>query len=244
MRKKILLISGIAALILLISAVLTGSCFLFEKKADLPSVPQDFGAMLMGMQKLNLHLRTAADAPAGMTKRLILTESEFNMLTNSFVTNPFFISQSGGAMPDFLRQSRIISEKDVLRIHYAHDSGESNPFGRYLNFRFRLKASAKKGEFAFEVLSCRIGQFRIPIWLAKKILSSSMRKNYDNSPTDRILRGGNVSLTSSPGVLILEYQPNELIDAADLVYFGSVNNRIRRTAESYGRRNGRYPGFR
>lgn len=241
MRKKILLILGIV-LLLVITSVLTVCCLLFEGKADLPVTSQDFPAVFSGMQKLNEHLRTAADAPAGVTRRLTLTESEFNAMAGSFVTNPFLFFLTGNKMPDFLTRSRISAKETILHIYYAHDAGKIPVFGRYINLRIRMKASAAKGSLTFEILSCRAGSIRIPAVLAEKILHSSMRKQYDNTPFDRILRGGSVTLNFQNGTLILEYQPKELIDSADRNLYGSVNNRVRKAAESYsGRKNGSSP---
>ena len=235
LRKKFLLAAGI--ILILISAIFVTVCLcLFEEKADLPSAPQDFPAIFTGMQKLNIHLRSAASAPAGETKSLILTESEFNMLTGSIVTNPFLFSLTGNKMPDFLVRSRISAENGILHIHYAHDTGSSRLFGRYLNFRIRMKASAAKGVPAFEILSCRAGSLRIPSVLAEKILADTMKEQYDNTPADRILRGGSVSLNFRDQTLILDYQPKELIDSADLALYGSTNNLVRKTAESYGKK--------
>lgn len=241
MRKKILLILGIV-LLLAITSILTVCSLLFEEKADLPVSSQDFPAVFSGMQKLNEHLRTAAEAPAGVTRRLTLTESEFNAMAGSFVTNPFLFFLTGNKMPDFLTRSRISAKKSILHIYYAHDAGKIPVFGRYINLRIRMKASAAKGSLTFAILSCRAGSIRIPAVLAEKILQSSMRKQYDNTPVDRILRGGAVSLNFRNGTLILEYQPKELIDSADLNLYGSVNNRVRKAAESYGgRKNGSSP---
>ena len=239
--KKILLITGII-LILLSATILTVCILLFDDRMNLPSAPQDFTAVFTGMQKINMHLSTASDAPAGETRSLILTETEFNMLTGTIVTNPFLFFLTGNKMPDFLTRSRISAKETILHIYYAHDAGKIPVFGRYINLRVRMKASAAKGSLTFEILSCRAGSIRIPAVLAEKILHSSMRKQYDNTPFDRILRGGSVTLNFQNGTLILEYQPKELIDSADLNLYGSVNNRVRKAAESYGgRKNGSSP---
>ena len=234
-RKKILLISGI--ILILVSAITLTVCFLlFEERADLPSAPQDFTAVFTGMQKLNMHLCTAADAPAGETRSLILTEPEFNMLAGSIVTNPFLFSLTGNRMPAILSRSRISAKSGILHIHHAHDTKSTLFGGRFINFQIRMKASAAKGEPTFEILSCKAGSIPIPSVLANMIVTSAVRNQYDNTPAGRILRGGSVNLKFRNDALILEYQPKELIDSADLALYGSVNNRVRKTAESYGKK--------
>lgn len=233
--KIILLITGII-LILLSATILTVCILLFEDRMNLPSAPQDFTAVFTGMQKINMHLSTASDASAGETRSLILTETEFNMLTGTIVTNPFLFSLTGNKMPDFLPRSRISAKDGILLIHYAHDMKSNLPGGRYINLRIRMKASAEKGEPSFEILSCKAGSLPIPSMLAGKIAAAAVRKQYDKSPAGRILRGGSVSLKFRNNSLILEYQPKELIDSADLNLYGSLNNRVRKTVESYGKK--------
>ena len=234
MRKKLLLTAGL--LLILVSAIILTLCsLLFEDRMNLPSAPQDFTAFFTGMQKINMNLSTASEAPAGETRSLILAESEFNMLTGSIVTNPFLFSLTGNKMPDFLVRSRISVKDGILHIHHAHDA-ENNLFGRYINLRIRMKASAEKGEPSFEILSCKAGSVPIPSMLAKAVLASAVRKQYDNTPAGRILRGGSVNVKFRNNSLILEYQPKELIDSADLVLCGSLNNRVRKAAESYGKK--------
>lgn len=241
MRKFYIILAilgGVVLILLAVAAILLGLAMDSTSAAAKPP-KVDFVSMISGMRKLNRQMAKMTKSPRGAERQMTLTEAEFNAVAASFFGNTFAASLLGGAgnapLPRELLNTRLQVKDGTFLLTYVHDTGRKTPFGRYVNIYCRFDARVEKGKLRLKILSCDAGSFPVPDGLAQYYLNQFLKQKYTGSNVEKIISDSVIRFQAEDGNLNLRYHPQEMVDTADQVFFGTPDNKVRRFLNRYGK---------